>query len=433
MSDTIAAIITPFGLGAIAVLRISGKNAFTILHALTKKQKFKDRQSTLATIYFQLKPIDKAIITCFPSPHSYTGEDVVEFSVHGGAIIAEEVLSAAIKLGARLAEPGEFTKRAYLNNKMGLLEAESVADLISAETHRAKEHAQQILQGALEKEFLTIQNLLLQIVSTLEISIDFSEENIEIVSYKNVEGQICSIIEKIQGAIDGFIQTRRAQYGATVALVGKPNAGKSRLFNYLVRKNRSIVTDIAGTTRDYITERISLKGYPVTLIDTAGLHNEDLDFLETKGAEKTHEVLQTSDLLVYLVPPKEGATDLGFPTNILTVQSKCDLLPNETLCNKLLRISAKTGDGIDQLIDEIIARLFVAPREGIIHKERHKNILSRMLVPLERTKSGIQNGSPPEIIAEDVRLANIILGELFGKHTTDDVLNNIFSRFCVGK
>ncbi len=433
MPDTIVAIITPLGVGAIAVLRISGKSAFEILSAITKKQKFKKKQSTLASIYYQSKPIDTAIVTCFPSPHSYTGEDVVEISVHGGTIIAEEVLSATINLGARLAEPGEFTKQAYLNNKMSLLEAESVADLISAETHRAKEHAQKILQGTLEKDFLTIREMLLQIVSVLEISIDFSEESIEVVSYKKIEKQIGSIIQKIQDAIDGFVKTRRAQYGATVALVGKPNAGKSSLFNYLVRKNRSIVTEIAGTTRDYITERISLKGYPVTLIDTAGLHEEISDFLETKGAEKTNEVLNTADLLVYLVSSDESVSDICSPTKTIKIQNKCDLLTCEKTHGALLQVSAKTGDGVTNLIDEIIAQLFITKNKETIHQERHKNILSRMIIPLERAKNGTREDSPPEIIAEDIRLANIILGEIFGEHTTDDVLNNIFSRFCVGK
>jgi len=431
MNSTIAAIITAAGTGAISVARLSGSKAIKIAQHITRKKTFENRRATFCSLFDGHRLIDKGIVTCFYAPNSFTGEDVVEFSVHGGLVISEDLLSVLLNNGAELAQPGEFTRRAYFNGKIGLLEAEAVADLIAAETKKSAHRASRVLNGKMSDEFFVLRQNLLNLLSLVESNIDFYNDGIEIVSLNNVIEKIKSMLLWVEKMLDGYEQTRRSQFGATVVLAGEPNSGKSSLFNYLVRKNRSIVSNIAGTTRDYIIEKISLRGFPVVLFDTAGIHEKSIDDIEKEGVRQSKHLLKKADLVVFLVPPNKK-NPVNLPENHLVITSKSDLLLKNQNQNNI-GVSAESGSGIKYLVDEIIHMLFDKNTDGTIHKERHKHVLEQLKKDLLSVLGAAKEERSYEIIAEELQTANKTIGLLFGENLPDAVLNNIFASFCVGK
>jgi len=446
-SDTIVAIATPAGRGGLGVIRISGPNAARIAGEIVGRDKpFKARHATFATVPRSLgeegsRTGDHVVITFFPNPRSYTGEDVAEVSAHGSPVVLSSILRLAIDAGARLAEPGEFTLRAFLNGKLDLIQAEAVADLIDAVTPLQARAAFDQLEGTLTGVINAIERDLFDVVAKLEASLDFPEEGYHFVGAAEARGSLEALTARIDEVLRQSARGRLVREGAQVAIVGAPNVGKSSLFNALLNTNRAIVTAIPGTTRDMLTERADIGGLSLALIDTAGVR-ETGDVVEREGVARTREALRVADLVLVVLDRSRPLTDedRGILIETATVArvvvlNKADL--PAVVTEPGIAISARTGAGLDDLI-EAIAKLLTA--DGPEHRDqpavtnvRHADLLERARAAIVRATTALEGEVSEEFPLLDLQDAAHALQEITGRRTSDELLHHIFAKFCIGK
>lgn len=438
-ADTIAAIATAQGRGGVGVVRISGPGisfiAMTILGKIpgARHATFTDFKDAGGEV------IDQGIALYFPAPHSYTGEDVLELQGHGGAAVLHLLLQRCLGLGARLAEPGEFTRRAYLNDKIDLAQAESVADLIEATTTEAARSAIRSLHGEFSATINELVEELIRLRMLVEAMLDFPEEDIEVVDTTHRDLLLTKIHSRLQQTLESARQGSLLREGAHVALVGRPNVGKSSLLNRLAGEEVALVSEVPGTTRDVIRQAIQIRGVPLHIMDTAGLRVSQ-DEVENMGMARTHQMVQRADLILLLLDAARGCSAedsailSGFPADIphLLVFNKADLLQEKFTAEAGVYISAKSGLGIEVLREEILKLIGWHNQEGgtFIARERHLIALKLAQSHLDLATRQLNH---PELFAEELRLTQQALNSITGKFTADDLLGEIFSRFCIGK
>lgn len=447
--DTIVALATPAGVGAISIIRISGNKAFDATDKFfSGKVKIKDSASH--TIHYgdiknqEGEHIDDVLVSVFRAPNSYTGEDSVEISTHGNPLITQKVIELLITLDdVRLAEPGEFTKRAFLNNRIDLAEAEAVADIINSRTEAAFRGARNQLDGFLSTKVNNLRSQLLNSSSFIELELDFAEEDIEFVNQDELLRRIDAIIIEIDTLLESYEFGKVIRDGVNVAIVGKPNVGKSSLLNYILKESRAIVSEIPGTTRDVIREEVSIDGILFRLFDTAGIRVSE-DTIEKEGIFRSQETVRNSDVVIFLEDVLQGESKelyielltLTSPDKVIKVLNKIDLDPSSSISSDV-KISAKTGEGIDRLFEKLkektIGSSSYTEKTAIVTNLRHHNCLKRSRENLINARESILKKMSGEFISVDLRNAEMNLAEIIGEVTTDDILNNIFMKFCIGK
>jgi tRNA modification GTPase len=446
--DTITAIATPIGVGAISVIRISGIESISSVNKIFKGQKDLNEVDSHTIHYGKINSIDGEVIddvlvSVFRSPNSYTGEESIEISTHGSQLICNKILERLIQHNVRLAEPGEFTKRAFLNGKIDLSQAEAVIDVINSRTNASLKGARNQLDGLLSQRIDALRHMLVNSSSLIELELDFAEEEIEFVSYEKVKLEIEKIIYEINKLIESYKIGKVLRDGVNVVLVGKPNVGKSSLLNYLVKESRAIVSHIPGTTRDIIREEISIDGVLFKIFDTAGLRITN-DEVEQEGVLRSRKAVEDADLVVLISDTnsdfpadlKSGLLELTTEEKMIYLVNKIDL-DNKSIEKGLIGISAKTGEGINKFVELLKKRSFVSEifteKSAVVSNLRHKTALEKAVDHLKKAIDSINGSFSGEFISVDLRNAENALGEIIGKVTTDDILNNIFSQFCIGK
>jgi len=441
--DTIAAVASPAGTGAVALLRVSGRDALAVALKVWRGGELHPRRAVLGEVCDASgKGIDSVLATFFKGPASFTGEDTVEITCHGGMLVTQRVLEALLRNGARAAEPGEFTQRAFLNGKLDLTQAEAVMDVIAAQTDMALRAAQRQLDGSLGRQVTALRDELLEALAHVEAYIDFPEEDISPDTGAVLRGKIAAVKTGVQRMLSTADEGRILREGARTVLAGLPNAGKSSLLNKLLGFERAIVSDVPGTTRDTIEEIINLRGVPLRLVDTAGLREVD-NSIEREGVARTRRMVETSDLVLEIVdasqPPAERVTlpeESG--TKHLLVLNKADLGVHPSWEGRGgVEISCLTGQGMDSLTDEML-RVLAGTGQGFTGMEaavnaRHKACLEHAAAALQAGLQELDAGTAPEFVALDLREALASLGEVAGHTDTEDLLGVIFSRFCIGK
>ncbi len=454
---TIVAIATPPGVGALGIIRISGTGSFPIADKLFIGKKISEQPNhTLhygKMINLHGKILDEVVLSIFRGPHSYTGEDVVEISCHGSQYILQEVVNAILECGASLAKPGEFTLRAFLNGKMDLSQAEAVADLISSETETAHALAISQLKGGIKNEIGELRSELLDFISLIELELDFSEEDVEFADRSKLKMLLEKIHLEIETLKNSFVLGNALKNGINTVIAGKPNAGKSTLLNALLNEERALVSEIAGTTRDTIEEKLNVNGIAFRFIDTAGIR-EAKDAIEKMGVERTLEKIRQSMILVYVfdvtTTSKEElwsdiASLLSTDQKLLIVANKMDLNPyvdyHDFINSQIQRVqiipcSAKNKMNIDYLKDQLYQLAIgdqIMSADTVIVNARHLDALNRADQNIQEAISGMQSNLQTDLLAQNIRLAIYSLSEISGEITNDEILGNIFGKFCVGK
>lgn len=442
-ADTIAAISTPFGEGAIAMLRLSGPDAIAIADAVFRGQKKPSQLQPRLQQFGQIRDgesaLDDVLLAVHRGPASYTGEDVVEISGHGGILVSQRVLQLLLARGARVANPGEFTERAFLNGKMDLTQAEAVMDLIGAQTELALQAATGQLEGKLGDRVREIREELLETLAHLEAYIDFPEEGITPETGLKLVARIQVSQEKIALLLQTAGQGKILREGARTVIYGAPNVGKSSLLNWLLGYERAMVSELPGTTRDTIEEVINLRGLPLRLIDTAGLR-DSTDALEKEGMARTLKNVERADLVLHVFEadqPRE-ALSLTPLAKEIRVLNKIDLGSHESWQNDdAVRISCRTGEGMEMLADAIFCRMMGGaasrPDYRIAINARHQSCLQTAAPFLHAAERGLRDGVAPELVSIELRSALESIGEIVGKVDNDELLGKIFSTFCIGK
>ena len=446
-ADTIAAIATAPGRGGVGVIRVSGSNLLPFAFALTGKTP-KPRYATLAEFKAEDgTTLDSGLLLYFPDPHSFTGEDVLELQGHGGPVVMQMMLARCLDLGARLAEPGEFSRRAFLNGKLDLAQAEAVADLIDAATTSAARSAVRSLQGEFSKAIHGLTDELINLRMLVEATLDFPEEDIDFLKAANAFGRLEKLQLKLAEVFDRAGQGKLLQTGLHVVLAGQPNVGKSSLLNRLTGDDLAIVTPIAGTTRDALRCTIQIEGIPLHIIDTAGLRDTE-DEVEKIGIERSWREIERSDVVLLLVDSRQGvaAADQEILARLperlqrITIYNKIDLngaAPerHEEPGTTAISLSAKSGEGIELLRQELLRIAGWHQAEDVfIARERHLRALADAQEHIAAARSVVESVFPAlELFAEELRLAQQALGQITGEFTADDLLGVIFSRFCIGK
>ena len=446
---TIAAIATPPGRGGVGVIRLSGSKSYAIAEELTQKDLPKARFAGFRQFYdAHGEVMDEGLAICFPNPHSFTGEDVVELQGHGGPVIQNALLARLLELGATAAKAGEFSMRAFENGKLDLVQAEAIADLIDATSQAAARSAVRSLQGAFSTKVNTVLEQLIHLRLHVEAAIDFPEEEIDFLA----DGKILKLLDHVASSVADVQQSARQgqllREGLQVVIAGKPNAGKSSLLNSLAGVERAIVTDIAGTTRDVLHEKITLNGLPITLTDTAGLR-ETGDIVEKEGIRRAIKEIEQADLLLLVYDLSQGEDPLVLaqeyfanhlePKRLMLIGNKCDL--TETLAEisdyqgfRHITVSAKQETGVQSLIDAITAHAGFQPEEDtFIARTRHLDAMKRTQAYLAEAREQLVVYHAGELVAESLRLAQNALGEITGDFSADDLLGKIFGSFCIGK
>ena len=445
--DTICALATGSRLGAIAIIRVSGSEAINICKKVFSKNIADVKSHTIhfGTINNKVDVIDEVLLSIFRNPHSFTGEDVIEISCHGSVFIQQQILQLLTKNGARMANPGEFTLRAFTNGKMDLSQAEAVADLIASESKKAHQIAINQMRGGFSDDLKKLREQLINFASLIELELDFSEEDVEFANREQFNELLLLIKEKLTKLIDSFQLGNVIKNGIPVAILGAPNVGKSTLLNAVVNEDRAIVSEIAGTTRDTIEDVINIEGMQFRFIDTAGLRDTK-DTIEKIGIQKALEKAEKAKVIIYLLDAttdfKAQEKEIGkikkLQNKMIVVVNKTDLNPNicETLKKKnYLFISAKNKDGIEDLTNTLISIIDtnLSSDETIISNSRHQEELSKTLVEIIAVIQGLNNDISGDLLAINIRQALYHLGLITGEVTTDDLLGNIFSKFCIGK
>ena len=444
--DTIAAIATPSGRGGVGIIRVSGPLATKIARAIITTLPQPRFAHFCDFLDADGEVIDQGIALYFRGPHSFTGEDVLELQGHGGPVVMDLLLDRCLKLGARLARPGEFSERAYLNDKMDLTQAEAVADLIDSETAAAARLATRSLQGSFSRRIHELVEALIRLRMYVEAAIDFPEEEIDFLSDGKVSADLLAIVGQIKDVRAKASTGRLLRDGISLVIAGEPNAGKSSLLNTLAGVDSAIVTKIPGTTRDVLRERIQLGGVPVHLVDTAGLR-ETADIVEQEGVRRAREELHKADQLLWVYdaeadPDNRGMSRSNLPANIpLTlVRNKVDKLgeqPCRTERDGVVEISlsAGTGEGLQLLKEQLLSNMGFQDAENteFLARRRHLNAIDRALECLHKGSEALEAQQAGELLAEDLRQAQQILSEITGEFSADDLLGEIFSSFCIGK
>ena len=429
MVDTIYALATPLGRAGVAVVRVSGPDAFMSLHSLCNDIRIKPRKTILCDLYTQEGlHLDKALVLPFKGPHSFTGEDVVELHLHGSIAVIQKTLETLSKItNFRQALPGEFTRRAFSNEKLDLAEIEGLADLIEAETEAQRVQALKVLSGKLGERAQEWRSMIIKAMALIEVTIDFADEDVPTDVSEDVISILTNIINDLSFESTGINVAERIRVGFEVAIVGKPNVGKSTLLNTLAGREAAITSEQAGTTRDIIEVKMDLDGLPVTMLDTAGLR-ETNNSIETKGIRKAIERANSSDLVIVLTDDGKKLPEIKNP-RILTFISKCD---NGDMKNG---ISGVTGFGIDNMIDTVKKELRNnVQNQGVATRFRHKEAIDRSINKLTKAKKFVIDGPGfYDLAAEELRQTAYTLDELFGKVDVEKVLDEIFSSFCLGK
>lgn len=459
--DTIIALATPPGTGAIAVIRLSGKDAIERVSPHFRMVSGRQLDACdshtvhLGHLHHGDRILDEVLITLFRAPRSYTGENVVEISCHGSPYIQQEILQSFLSGGCRMARAGEFTLRAFLNGKMDLSQAEAVADLIASENEASHQIALRQMRGGYSSEIATLREKLMHFASMITLELDFSGEDVEFADRSEFQALLDKISRLLKKLIDSFAMGNVIKTGVPIAIAGQPNVGKSTLLNALLREERAIVSDIAGTTRDAIEDEITLKGVGFRFIDTAGIR-ETRDAVETIGIRRTFEKMEQARVLIYMMDAnflqgeylaaaaaetkkiKEKYTDKP----VLLLANKMDLLTSgqqravQDALPEVLFISAKTGEGLEALQDRLLGFINVGLLHGsdpVVSNSRHYEALLRALEATERVKQGMDEGVPTDLVSVDINQALYHLGEITGEISTDDLLGNIFANFCIGK
>lgn len=447
-SDTISAIATPPGEGGIGIVRISGHRAFEVARRLFQPlpEVIRSHRIYVGSIIDPQtgERVDRALLLAFRAPRSYTGEDVVEFSCHGGMVLLRRVLRLTLQYGARLAQPGEFTLRAFLNGRLDLAQAEAVADLIRARTESAQRLALRQHEGELSRAVYALRDQVVGLLAQVEAQLDFAED-VGDLDYEALEATLQQIIERCRSLLATARYGRLTREGAMVVIAGRPNVGKSSLLNALLGEERAIVTDIPGTTRDVIRESIQIHGIPVQLWDTAGLRETE-DLVERFGVERTRRSLQDADLILFVLAAPEGLTEEDrellrhLPEErTLKVWNKCDLLAPEAIeqLDSGVAVSARTGWNLSQLIAQLGERLLgvdaLTPEGAIVTNERHQIALQGAMDSLHQALNSATLRLPAELISVDLRGALDALGLITGETATEDIVERIFAEFCIGK
>lgn len=461
-NSTIAAVATPVGSGGIGIIKISGKNAFKIASAIFKKKgsncyqktDYKSQKLYLGNIINidSGKVIDEVLLSAMKAPNSYTREDVIEINAHSGPVALNEILKLVIKNGARLAEPGEFTKRAFLKGRIDLTQAEAVIDIINARTKKSLEIASSQIDGDLKKSIYSIRKSLLNILAEIEARIDFPDETDEIIEKKkyilNIEK---GVVKPLRGFIEIYESGHLLREGIRLVVVGKPNVGKSSLMNRMAKKDRAIVTSIPGTTRDIIEETISINGIPAIITDTAGLHDSE-DPIEVIGIKKAYENIKHSDIVLFMVDASRPLTKEDYKIqddfnekNLILVINKTDLVeenfeietPESWKKLQTVKISALYNKGIERLTENIrkvaMGDFSLNGQNRIIPNLRHKIAMESCLIAANRAVGGLKNEKSYEFIAIDIKEALDFLDDIIGISVKEDILDQIFRKFCIGK
>jgi tRNA modification GTPase len=453
MEDTIAAISTPIGEGGIAIVRVSGARAFAVADALFNSRQGPPSQFASHTIHFGTigsngETADQVMLSVMRAPRTYTAEDVVEINCHGGLLPAKKILSLCLQHGARLAEPGEFTKRAFLNGRMDLIQAEAVMDLIHARTERAQSAAIHALQGHLSTKVNEARDRLVTILAHIEAHLDFPDEDIAPNTREKLLHDLQSAMDFLKSILATASEGQILRAGVSLAIVGRPNVGKSSVMNALLGQERSIVTPIPGTTRDTIEELANIRGIPVRLSDTAGIRNAR-GAVEKLGVGRSRNTLQHSDLALHIFDYSRPFSDadrelanLCDSRRTITVCNKVDLprrikLPRELESDTTVEVSALTGTGIEELKDRIETLVWNgcggSMHLGVAINERHADALRRSINSLTEVVDQMKANSSLEVLAQQLRAGLDAVGEIVGKTATDDILEKIFSTFCIGK
>ena len=473
-SDTIIALATPSGIGAIGVIRLSGPDAISLVNEVFGGKDLSIQHSHtihFGTIKDGKQVLDEVLVSIFIGPKSYTRENVVEISTHGSAFIIESIIKLLIRKGARPANPGEFTLRAFLNGQLDLSQAEAVADLIASNSQASHQVAMQQMRGGFSGELQHLRDQLIHFAAMIELELDFGEEDVEFANREQLKGLIYQIQRILHRLIQSFEQGNVMKNGVPVVIAGKPNVGKSTLLNALLNEERAIVSEIAGTTRDTVEDEMIIGGLRFRFIDTAGIR-DTVDIIEAKGVERTHEKIKQAKLIIYLVDPEQDMEEileqlkylesLGIP--FLTVVNKQDLVTSEfedqlsvisyqlsggsnersfenpdnrqQSTGNILLISARNKTGIEELKSEILRKVnlhSINTDDVLVSNIRHLEALQKTEESLNRVLINIDNPITSDFLASDIKQALYYLGEITGQVTTDDLLETIFSKFCIGK
>lgn len=462
-SDTIAAIATAAGVGAIGVIRLSGKDAIEITNKIFKGRNLLKQQSH--TLHFgqvglpsaaspggeRWTAIDEVIVSIYKNPKSYTGEDIVEISGHGSPYILNKILQATLVAGARLAKPGEFTQRAFLNGKLDLTQAEAVADLIAADSKAAQQTALNQLRGGFSHDLKLLREELINFAALIELELDFSDEDVEFADRQQFKNLISNLKSQISNLINSFSLGNAIKNGISVAIIGKPNAGKSTLLNALLNEERAIVSEIAGTTRDTIEETLNINGVLFRLIDTAGIREHSTDKIENLGIQRSKQNAEKADIILHLIDLTEEDPDdfswlKEFEFKTINVLNKADVLNGQKekgerkkAINEIgtIRISAKNKTGVEDLKRLLFKKAIgesINTENTIVTNARHHGALQKILESLNAIENGMVKNISGDLLSIDIRRALHYLGEITGQVEVDrDILGTIFGKFCIGK
>jgi tRNA modification GTPase len=460
LNHTIVALATPAGSGAVAIIRLSGQEAISIANHLfesvSKKDLRKQKTHTIHLGYIKDgdKVLDQVLLSIFKNPHSYTGEDVIEISCHGSPFIQNQIIQLCLRNGCAMAEPGEFTLRAFINGKLDLTQAEAVADLIASDNEASHQIAMQQMRGGFSNEIAKLREELLNFASLIELELDFAEEDVEFADRTQFEALLNRISFVLKRLIDSFAVGNVIKTGIPIAIVGEPNVGKSTLLNTLLNEERAIVSDIAGTTRDAIEDEMVIGGIGFRFIDTAGIR-ETVDVVENIGIKKTFEKIEQAQVILYLFESLSfNAQSSNYITEIEKIRNKYpqkslvvvinksdllsdrDILNLQSLTSHLIFISAKNKKGIDELKDCLLSLVNTGAlrnNETIVTNARHYDALLKALEEIEKVKHGLQINISSDLMAIDIREALYQFGNITGQISNDELLGNIFANFCIGK
>jgi tRNA modification GTPase len=446
--EVICALATPSGVGAIAVIRVSGLGCIALVNKIFRGKNIEKAESH--TVHFGIiqsgdVALDEVLVTVFKTPRSFTKEDSVEISCHGSDYIIRQILKLLITNGARIAKPGEFTQRAFLNGQFDLVQAEAVADLIAADSEASHKTALNQLRGGFSKKLVSLRSELIHFASLIELELDFGEEDVEFAGREDLRRLIEALQTTIAPLIDSFDYGNAVKEGVPVAIIGSPNVGKSTLLNALLNEEKAIVTSVAGTTRDVIEDTIVLEGLKFRFIDTAGIR-ETTDLVESIGIERSRSAMDKADMVIFLfdseqtfLENKQLATEIAADKDILWVFNKIDI--EHQIFNKLkaenpdmIGISAQTQEGLQELTSVLVSHVYgQSATDTVVTNLRHYEHLLKTQDALTEVINGLQSGVTGDFLAQDIRLSLHHLGEITGTIVTDDLLENIFRKFCIGK
>jgi tRNA modification GTPase len=458
-SDTICAISTPAGMGAISLIRVSGEKAISIIDKVFLPAKKLNRKEFVShtvhygTFVYEDETIDNLLVTVFRSPHSFTGEDMVEFNCHGSLYIQKRMMETLLAMGLRLASPGEFTLRAFLNNKLDLSQAEAIADLISATSKNAHDLAINQMRGGFSNKIRDLREKLISFTALIELELDFSDEDVEFADRREFLRLLEEIKTEVETLKESFKQGNVLKHGIPVAIIGKPNVGKSTLLNALLNEEKALVSEIPGTTRDTIEDILSIEGIAFRFIDTAGLR-ESQDEIELMGIERTYQKIDQAQIVLYVVDISQTTVDdiridlNDFAEHIQNPDKKFIIIGNkidqlkktpfkfsELVELETIFVSAKRKENIGLIIDSLLRSVNINSTgdKTIVSNIRHYESLSKTLSSIENIEEGLLQNLPTDLLSTDIRTALHYLGEITGEITNEDILGSIFSKFCIGK